>query len=70
MRDGRYGNAELVKRLNNDPDFCKAKENITTTDTLILDEISMVSKKSLEQLEFICRHIRGNNKVFGGMQVG
>jgi len=36
---------------------------------LILDEISMLSKKLFTVLEYLGRYIRGNDKPFGGMQV-
>jgi len=37
--------------------------------TLILDEISMLSKKLFTVLEYLARYIRGNDLPFGGMQV-
>lgn len=37
--------------------------------TLIIDEISMLSKKLFTALEYIARKIRGNDRPFGGMQI-
>lgn len=36
---------------------------------LIIDEVSMVPKKLLDDLEFIARKIRGRNEPFGGIQL-
>lgn len=44
-------------------------KNIFKTDVLILDEISMLSWKLFDQLEYICRKVRNNDLYFGGLQV-
>lgn len=46
-----------------------SRERIIVTDTLLIDEISMISSKSLLDVEFILRKIRNNDRPFGGMQV-
>jgi hypothetical protein len=38
-------------------------------DVLIIDEISMLSCKLFDQLEYICRKVRTNDLYFGGLQV-
>jgi len=38
-------------------------------DTLIIDEVSMLSLELFEKLEKIAREIRSNNKPFGGIQI-
>jgi hypothetical protein len=35
----------------------------------VSDEISMLSRRLFEQIEYIFRHIRANNNPFGGVQV-
>jgi len=42
---------------------------IRTTDILIIDEISMLGKKTFDLIENVVRRIRGCSKTFGGIQV-
>lgn len=46
-----------------------SKNNWRKTNILIVDEVSMMSKKIFELLDEIGRLTRGNNRPFGGMQV-
>ena len=45
------------------------KQNWKHTDILIVDEVSMMSKRMFELLNLLGRKIRGKNEPFGGMQV-
>jgi len=45
------------------------KSHWKNTDVLIVDEVSMMSKRMFELLNHIAKKIRGNNSPFGGMQV-
>jgi len=47
----------------------KTKQAWRNTDILIIDEVSMMSKKIFEILDEIGRLTRGNNRPFGGIQV-
>jgi len=67
--DGRFSNIDLVRKISVDEHFQKYQSNILKTDCLIIDEISMLSAKLFDQLETICRKIRGNDFYFGGIQV-
>ena len=67
--DGRYGHVKLSELLQHDDSFADPRRRILTTHTLIIDEISMLSKKIFEMVEFVCRKVKDNNKVFGGLQV-
>lgn len=58
--DGRFSNRTLLEKLSNDEHYDKYKNNIINTDVLILDDISMFSAKLFDQLEFVCRNIRGD----------
>ena len=69
LRDGSFTNHELLSLLRTSDEFRPARDRILSCDVLIISEISMTSKTILEQLEFICRSLRNNNLVFGGIQV-
>ena len=70
MRDGRYTNKDICDMIMNDISHSDCKTRIEQTQVLIIDEISMISARTLEQLDFICRHVRRlKNIPFGGLQV-
>ncbi|CAC5408438.1 PIF1 [Mytilus coruscus] len=69
IADGHFSNDKLLQKLTIDEHFQKYKLNIRQTDVLILDEISMLSAKMFNQIEFICRKIRDSDLYFGGIQV-
>ncbi|KAJ8311488.1 hypothetical protein KUTeg_010843 [Tegillarca granosa] len=55
--DGRFSNDEIIYKINTDEHFKKYKSNILATNCLIIDEISMLSLKLFDQIEYICRNI-------------
>lgn len=67
--DGRYSNDELIHLMNTDERYVEIKKRICQTQCLIIDEVSMISAKTLGQVEFILRKARNCEKRFGGMQV-
>lgn len=67
LEDGRHSSDEMLHMINTDEWFRETKSLIMTTDTLIIDEISMVGRKILESVEYICRHLK-ENKYFGDIQ--
>ena len=69
LYDGRYGNQQLVDLIGTGEKFKECKQRILATEVLVIDEISMLSQKTLEQLEFVCRKTKKNEVVFGGIQV-
>ncbi|KAJ8020345.1 ATP-dependent DNA helicase PIF1 [Holothuria leucospilota] len=69
IKDGRYGNEDIAAKIQNDIDFKAVKDRILRTDTLIIDEISMLSQKIFHQIDFICRKIHGKPQPFGGAQM-
>ena len=69
LLDGRYTNDELLCKLLGSEKLSSNKTNIKNVDLLIIDEIGMLSRKTFDQLEFICRNIRCSKEVFGGIQV-
>ncbi len=42
---------------------------IEKTSVLIIDEISMLPARSLTLIDEVCRHVRGSEAPFGGMQI-
>ena len=50
IEDGRHTTSELVELLNFFPFFKNTATRIKETDVLIIDEISMVSAKTFNQL--------------------
>ena len=69
LEDGRHPDVKLLHLLKTDERFLATKKRILETDVLIIDEVSMVSKKIIESTEFLCRNIRGGTSCFGGLQV-
>ncbi|XP_071176509.1 uncharacterized protein [Mytilus edulis] len=69
LEDGRYQNDELLHLILTDERFLKVKNTIKKTDNLIIDEISMISSKTLGQVEFICRSLNDDKLHFGGITV-
>ncbi|XP_062597103.1 uncharacterized protein LOC134258565 [Saccostrea cucullata] len=66
LDDGRHDTSEIksiVKHHKKD-----VYNRICATDVLIVDEISMLSQRLLEQLEEVCS-LRDEPKYFGGIQV-
>lgn len=57
---------ELVK---NDDRYDSVRKNVQECDVVLIDEVSMLSRKDFEQLEMVCRIGRDNNWFFGGLQV-
>ena len=66
--DGRYSNAELIKRLD-DEYSCDILSRVRAADILIIDEISMLSARLFEQLHLVCSYVRKTDKIFGGIQL-
>ncbi|KAJ8034279.1 ATP-dependent DNA helicase PIF1 [Holothuria leucospilota] len=69
LRDGRFTSVDLIHKIDNDANFYQIKGNITQTDVLIIDEISMLSRVTFLQLEEVIRTVRGGLEQFGGMQI-
>ena len=57
----------FLARIRNFPNFNKL--GIQGVETLVLDEVSMLDKNLLADVERIFRVIRENNRVFGGCRV-
>ena len=55
LKDGRLSVNEVIHRIKNDANYTSTRDNIITCQVLIIDEISMCSKQTLENVEKICR---------------
>jgi ATP-dependent DNA helicase PIF1 len=67
--DDRYINEEIVHLIKTDERFNDVKDNVQSTNTLIIDEISRISSKVLGQVQFICQKVRSSSVLFGNLQV-
>lgn len=68
MGDGRFSATEICNHIGNREEYKDTLNRIRNTDVLIVDEVSMLSKKMFEQLEEICC-LKNRSKIFGGIQV-
>lgn len=69
MRDGRYENHTLVNMIINDDDKESTREKLQAMDVLIIDEVSMLSQRTFEQVSFVLEKVRKSSRPFGGVQV-
>lgn len=60
--DGRYSILQLKELFDHDDKFAAPRLRIESTECLLIDEISMLSKKTLELVESVCRHVRKMHK--------
>lgn len=67
--DGRLSTEELTKCFIHDEQFTNANSRIKETSTLFIDEIGMLSQMMFEKIELVCRLAKGNNHLFGKIQV-
>lgn len=69
IQDGHYSHSDLAELFDNDDRFAAARKRILQAEVLLIDEISMLSARTFDLVEFVCRHVKKTNKVFGGLQV-
>lgn len=63
------GNGTIEQHINKIISSAFKKAVWKNIDTLIIDEVSMMSKKIMEMLDAIGKKIRKNNNPFGGIQL-
>ena len=66
---GGIPTTELTKSICEDDRFKTSEERILACDVLILDEVSLISKKLFDTDEHICRSVRETERYFGGIQL-
>ena len=59
----------LLEMIQTSPLYDKVRNNILKGDVLIIDEIGLMSCKTSEGIELICRTICRSDVIFGGLQV-
>ncbi|XP_045177826.2 uncharacterized protein LOC123537946 [Mercenaria mercenaria] len=67
--DGRHSFEKLTELFDNDDNYASARQRIVSPECLVIDEISMLSKRVFEMVEYVCRHVKRSDLCFGGMQV-
>jgi ATP-dependent DNA helicase PIF1 len=68
-RDGQSFEEYLNYMRTRGQNFQGAKSRIRGTNTLIIDEVSMLPGKILAFVDYVCREVRGDDRPFGGIQV-
>lgn len=63
--DGRFDHEVIAKRIMQSASCQKLRQ----MDTLIIDEISMMSMRTFEQVDLVLRIVRGSNLRFGNVQL-
>ena len=68
-RDGHVPIANLLPEIKNSNNYSISRNWILNAEVLVIDEVGLLSAKVIEEVELICRHLKGNDKVFSGLQV-
>ena len=63
IKDGSGSLTQLLEPIDGNPE---AKGRWRTTDVLIIDEVSMLSEKIFNYIEYIARNVRQEIRAFGG----
>ena len=67
--DGHKNIDDLIQEIIVSVGNQNRKAEIQECEVLIIDEIGMISAKMFSEVELICRSVRGNSNIFGGIQV-
>ena len=67
--DGHLNVNTLIQEVMHSTSYERSRINIKEADTLIIDEIGMISAKMFSEVELLCRTVKQNNLLFGGIQV-
>lgn len=66
INDGSGSLNHLLQRIDGN---AEAKDRWRKTDSLVIDEVSMLSEKIFNNTECIARNVRQESRAFGGIQV-
>lgn len=65
----RASNLQIYDYISNINKTPSVKKRYLKTDTLIIDEISMLEPTYFDVFNSVCKKVRGNNDPFGGIQM-
>lgn len=68
LKDGRYTKEQLLEYVNTKEEYATVRKHFLEDKVLITDEISMLSEKLLETIEYLYRNVRRSKLIFGGIQ--
>lgn len=63
IEDGRFSVDKLKELFDNDDNYPSARERIFGTSCLVIDKISMLSRRTSEMVESVCRHVMMNTSA-------
>ena len=66
IKEGRSSSYSLLEQVKRNSDAVERWKNV---DLLMIDEVSMLSNKVFDSIEFIARMLREKTRHFGGIQV-
>ena len=67
--DGHVDKNTIVERILNHAAYKDIKSNIINRECLIIYDIGLMSLKTFESVEFICRNVHKSDIYFGGIQI-
>ena len=67
--DSHLSRNVIIQKIMTDATYVSTKKGIQECKVLFIDEIGMMSSQILGNAEYICRNVRQNGKVFGGLQI-
>ena len=69
LEDGRHSKENLLKLLTTDESYIETKARIVNTALLLAKEVSMLSEIFFGTVGYVCRKLKNDTKIVGGMQV-
>ena len=64
ISDGRYSDDKLAELFDHDDKYVSSRQRIKSAECLVIDEISMLSLKIFEMIDYVCRHVRESELRF------
>ena len=67
--DGHLPVDQLIQEVMISNTYETCRQSVKQCEVLIIDEIGMKSCKMFSEVELLCRTVKGNNSLFGGIQI-